>query len=154
MNARTNVDPNRAAQTYKLEPLAPTKAKKLYLESRADELADRSLELYEKHVGSFVKWCDENGIENMNGVTARCVHEYRLHIADGFAQSTLSIYLSTVRQFIKFCESIDGVVGGTSEKVVLPDRERNACTEMLDPEEAARFSPTSTSTTTRAAHTH
>jgi integrase len=55
---------------------------------------------------------------------------------DGFAQSTLSIYLSTVRQFIEFCESIEGVAGGTAEKIVLPDRDRNARTEMLDPEEA------------------
>lgn len=131
MNAQTNAGPSHA-----LEPLEPTKAKALYLESRENELADRSLELHEKHVGSFVEWCDENGIQNMNNVTARSIHEYRLNIAEGFAQSTLSIYLSTVRQFVKFCESIDAVAGGTAEKVVLPDRENNACTEMLDPEEA------------------
>lgn len=129
MNARQEA-PNR------LEPLEPTEAKSLYLESRSDELADRSLELHEKHIGSFVDWCDENGVENMNDVSARDVHEYQLHIKEGLAQSTLSIYLSTVRQFIEFCESIDGVVPGVSEKIVLPDRERNASTEMLDSDDA------------------
>lgn len=136
MNARTNADPNHAVQTHALESLEPAKAKSLYLQSRANELADRSLELHEKHVGSFVDWCRQKEIEDMNEVTARTIHKYRLNIADGFAQSTLSIYLSTVRQFMKFCESIDAVAGGTSEKIVLPDRNYNACTDMLEPDEA------------------
>lgn len=135
--AHTN-DSNQRIQTRRLEPLEPTEAKSLYLESRSNELADRSLELHEKHVGSFVEWyTDKAGEEaNMNDVTARTVHEYRLHIKDGFAQSTLSIYLSTVRQFVEFCESIEAVAGGVSDKIVLPDRDRNARTEMLDSDEA------------------
>jgi site-specific recombinase XerD len=48
----------------------------------------------------------------------------------------VSIYLSTVRQFVEFCESIDAVVGGTSQKIVLPDRDRNARTEMLESDNA------------------
>jgi len=123
------------AQT--LESLAPAKAESLYLESRSDELADRSLELHEKHVGSFVEWyTDKGGAEDMNDLTARTIHEYKLHIKDGFEQSTVSIYLSTVRQFVAFCESIDGVPRGVSEQIVLPNRDRNARTEMLEPETA------------------
>jgi len=135
MNARNDAsDPH--AQPHALEPLAPTEAKSLYLDSRADELANRSLELHEKHLASFVEWCDENEVQNMNDVTARTIHEYQLSIKEGFAQSTLSIYMSTVRQFVAFCESIDGVAGGVSERIVLPDRERNAKTEMLDSDDA------------------
>jgi site-specific recombinase XerD len=130
---------NQYARTGTLEPLTPARAKSLYLKSRSDELAARSLKLHEKHIESFVEWCDDTEIENMNDVTARAVHEYKLHIKDGYAQSTLSIYLSTVRQFMKFCESIDGVEGGTSEKIVLPERDRNACTEMLEPETAEKI---------------
>jgi site-specific recombinase XerD len=138
MDTQTN-DANPGHRT--LEPLEPTKAKSLYLESRSDELANRSLELHEKHVGSFVQWyADKAGDDaNMNDVTARTVHKYKLHIKQGFAQSTLSIYLSTVRQFIEFCESINAVAGGVAEKVVLPDRERNARTEMLDEETATEI---------------
>jgi hypothetical protein len=78
---------NRQAQP--LEPLAPSRAKSLYLESQSDELAELSLELHEKHIGSFVEWCAENGIKNVGDVTARSVHEYQLDIKDGFAQSTV-----------------------------------------------------------------
>jgi site-specific recombinase XerD len=136
MNSESSTT-NRTAQT--LEPLEPPRAKSLYLESRCNELAERSLELHEKHVGSFVDWCAENGIENMNDVSARTVHEYQLDIKSGFAQSTLSIYLSTVRQFIQFCEGIDGVTGGVSERIVLPDRDRRARTEMLESNDATEI---------------
>ena len=79
---------NQYARTGTLEPLTPSRAKTLYLESRNDELADRSLKLHEKHVGSFVEWYTDKGGEetDMNDVTARAVHEYKLHIKDGFAQ--------------------------------------------------------------------
>lgn len=134
----TNNAPNRQAQPQNktLEPLEPSQAMSLYLESRSDELADRSLELHERHLTSFVDWCGQNGVEDMNDVTARTVHEYRLAIKDPFAQSTLSIYLSTIRQFVAFCESIDAVADRVSEKIVLPDRERNARTETLEADDA------------------
>lgn len=61
----------------------------------------------------------------MNEMTARTVHQYKLHINEGCVQSTLSIYLSTVRQFIGFCESLDSVPEGTAEKIILPNRDRN-----------------------------
>lgn len=133
MDTRTNTS-NSHEQT--LEPLAPDRAKSLYLKSRKGELAERSLELHDKHVGSFVDFCDENGIENMNEVTARTVNEYRLEIGEGFQQSTLSVYLSTVRQFVRFCEGLDGVTPSVSERIVLPDRNRNARTETLEAEDA------------------
>lgn len=120
----------------RLEPLAPTKAMSLYLKSRRNELATRSLELHDKHLTSFVEWCDENGIDNMNDMTARTVHEYHLSIKDRYAQSTLSIYMSTVRQFVEFCESLDAVAGGVADKIVLPDREREARTETLESDDA------------------
>lgn len=121
---------------HALEPLTPTRAKSLYLQSRRDELAERSLKLHEKHVGSFVDWCDANDIQNMNDLTARSIHEYKLEIKQGFAQSTLSIYLSTIRQFIGWAESIDAVAGGVSEKIVLPDRDPKSRTEMLESDKA------------------
>lgn len=112
MNAQTDA-PNSRGQA--LEPLAPARAKSLYIKSRKDELAERSLELHDKHVGSFVEFCDANAIENMNEVTARTVHEYRLEIGEDYQQSTLSIYLSTIRQFVQFCESLNAVAPNVSE---------------------------------------
>lgn len=133
MNARTN-DTNSRGQA--LEPLAPPRAKSLYLKSRKKELAERSLELHDKHVESFVEFCEENGIDNMNDVNARTVNEYRLEIGEDYQQSTLGIYLSTVRQFVQFCEGLNAVVPNVSERIVLPARDRNARTEALEADEA------------------
>jgi site-specific recombinase XerD len=133
MNARTNPSNSRE---QRLEPLAPARAKSLYLKSRQSELAERSLELHDKHVGSFVEFCDENGIHNMNDVTVRTVNEYRLEIGEDYQQSTMSIYLSTVRQFVRFCEGMNAVAPNVSERIVLPDRDRNACTEALEADDA------------------
>lgn len=119
-----------------LEPLEPAEGMALFVESRDDELADRTLDLYEKHILSFVDWCKSEGIRNMNDVTARTIHEYKLAVKEDWANSTVSIHLSTIRQFIQFCESIDGVASGVSEKIELPNRERNARDEKLESDEA------------------
>lgn len=55
MNSRN--DPNRQTSN-RLEPLDPAKAKTLYWESSRDSLAERSMQLHEKHVTSFVEWCE------------------------------------------------------------------------------------------------
>lgn len=119
-----------------LEPLEPGEAMALYIESREDELAERSLELHEKHLQKFVNWCSENGIRNLNEVTARTIHEYKLYLKKQYASSTVSTHLTTVKMFIQFCESIDGVAGGTGEKIDLPPRDDNARDEKLDPDDA------------------
>jgi hypothetical protein len=66
---------NQYARTGTLEPLTPSRAKTLYLQSREEELADRSLTLHEKHITSFEEWCDENDHDNMNDVTAALERE-------------------------------------------------------------------------------
>lgn len=122
-----------------LEPLEPGEAMAMYIESREDELADRTLELYEEHLMSFVDWCRDNDIRNMNDVTARTIHRYHLSLKGEMANSSVGVYLSTVRQFIRFCESIDGVARGVSEKIDLPSRDENARDEKLDAERAEQI---------------
>lgn len=119
-----------------MEPITPTEAKELYHKSRREEVAERTLELQENYVGKFVDWCNKNDIDNMNDVTARTVHEFRLTFASKYAQSTLSVCLSIVRRFIQFCESIDGIEPGVAERIELPNREENARDEMLESERA------------------
>jgi len=119
-----------------LEPLEPSAALDMYLESRATELADRSLELYREHISNFVEWCDGRGIIDMREVSARTLQEYRVDIAGDVARSTLSIALSTVRRFVAYCESAGAVAPGTAEKFELPNRDRASRSEMLEADDA------------------
>jgi site-specific recombinase XerD len=122
-----------------LEPLQPSKAKRLYEESRVDELASRTLDLQRRHISEFVEWCEEESMDNMNDISARTVHEFKLAIKGDIGQRTLSLRIGTVRTFLRFCEGIDAVKGGTAERIILPKRTNNARDEMLDPDMAERI---------------
>jgi site-specific recombinase XerD len=81
------------------------------MEARRDDLADGTLKSQRYRIRAFVQWCEEEGITNLNDLTARSLHEYRLwRTEDGDLNTvTLRTQLSTVRVFVKFLESIDGV---------------------------------------------
>lgn len=120
----------------KLEPLEPGEAMSLYIESREDELAERTVEMQENQLLSFTEWLRQQGVHDMNDLRARTVHEYKLHLKKRLANSTVALHLSTVRQFIRFCESIDGVANGVAEKIELPPKDENARDEKLDSDDA------------------
>jgi site-specific recombinase XerD len=116
--------------------LTPWRAREMYLESRRTEVSERTLELYGGHLEAFAEWCDENGVEDVADVTSRTLHEYRVDLAGGVAQTTLSIRFSVLRQLVRFCEGIGAIEEGTAERIVLPDRDRGARDEMLEADEA------------------
>lgn len=119
-----------------LEPIEPQEAARLFYESRAGEVSDDTMRLYKLHVGQFVEWLQGEGYDDTRDVSARTVHEFRLSIKSDVAQATLSNRLSTVRTFLQFVASIDGIDMGVPERVELPKRDGTAKTEMLDPDRA------------------
>lgn len=123
-----------------LEPLAPVEAKEMFLAQRSNEVAEATLQGYHYRLKPFVQWCDEQGVTNLNDLTARSLHEYRLwRKEDGDLKTiTLKGQLSTLRVFVKFCETIDGVEQGLHDKILIPsvDDEEAVSNSMLDAERA------------------
>ena len=123
-----------------LEPLAPVEAKEMFLAQRSNEVAEATLQGYHYRLKPFVQWCDEQGVTNLNDLTARSLHEYRLwRKEDGDLKTiTLKGQLSTLRVFIKFCETIDGVEQGLHDKILIPsvDDEEAVSNSLLDAERA------------------
>lgn len=119
-----------------LEPLAPSEAEGLYYESRADELAEKTMRSQKHHVGQFFDWLAEGDIDDMNEVTARTVHRFRLAIKDSIKHNTLALRLGTVRQFLQFCASIDAVHPEVPERVEVPQRESVSRDETLEADRA------------------
>lgn len=107
-----------------LQPIEPRKAVEMYLHEREPELAAKTVENITTHLSSFTEWCGKEGIDDMTELTGRTLHEYRLWRQEGIAQTTLSINLSSLRKFIRWCEGIDAVADGLAEKVILPSRSR------------------------------
>jgi site-specific recombinase XerD len=105
-----------------LQPIEPRAAVDLYLEQRQDEVSDSTLESHQYRLKLFVEWCEERGIKNMNDLSGRDLHTFRVERReDGDLEAvTLRGQLSTLRVFLEFCASIDAVPEGLREKVLIP----------------------------------
>lgn len=108
--------------TDTLEPISPTQAVELYLRDREKELAQASVQAHEYRLNHFIRWCDEQDIDNLNELTGRQLHEYKLwRRDDGDLNSvTVKTQMDTLRVFIRFCERIDAVHAELHDKVQSP----------------------------------
>ncbi|MFB6109042.1 MAG: tyrosine-type recombinase/integrase [Haloplanus sp.] len=120
-----------------LEPITPRRAKELYVEERTD-LSASSKQNHGYRVERFVEWCEENDLDNLNDLTGRNLHEFKVWRAQDVNNVTLQNQLGTARQFLAFCERIDAVPNGISEKVELPQLGMNedVSDTTITPEEA------------------
>lgn len=123
-----------------LEPIDPKTALEMYLTDKANNLADASLTAHEYRLGHFVRWCDQEDVENLNELTGRRLHEYRLWRRDegDLNKVTEKTQMDTLRVFIRWLESIDGVEQDLSEKVLSPavTPDENSRDVMLESERA------------------
>lgn len=129
----------------KLQPLGPQEAVELYLDSREAELSAKSLENQKYRLRSFVEWCDEREIGNVNDLSGRDLHQFRVWRANGNgdrydAVSTVTLVgiLQTLRKFLEFCASVDAVEQGLRERVLIPeiDPEDESSDEQLSTDRA------------------
>ncbi|WP_135827913.1 tyrosine-type recombinase/integrase [Halorussus halobius] len=108
-----------------LEPLAPSEALDLYMESR-DDASENTMEGQFYRLKAFVAWCDEQGIANLNELSGRDLYQYRIWRRDGgysgeeLKTVTLRGDLATLRAFLRFCAEIDGVREDLYDQVPLP----------------------------------
>lgn len=105
-----------------LEPLEPTDALTLYLSEKRTEVSDATLYSHKSRLGHFIRWCDERDLDNLNELTGRDIHRYKLWRRDDgdLNAVTLKTQMDTLRVFVRWCESIDGVPMDLSTKVQSP----------------------------------
>lgn len=126
--------------THDLEPIGPSTTQQQYLEHKASQCADQTVQSHRYRTNHFVRWCDENGIDNMNTLTGRDIHQYRLWRAEegDLNKVTIMTQMSTIRVFLDWCGSIEAVDPDLHTKVLVPqvsgDEERSDA--MLESERA------------------
>lgn len=105
-----------------LQPISPREAVQTYLRERETELADASIKAHDYRLRHFLRWCDSEGIENMNDLGGRQLHEYKLWRREdgGLNRVTLKTQMDTIRVFVRFCERVDAVQADLSEAVMSP----------------------------------
>jgi site-specific recombinase XerD len=125
--------------TNSLEPLDPRTAKQMYLDDRRNEVADATVQAHDYRLEQFVRWCEEQDITNLNTLTGRLLHRFRVKRKneDELATATMKGQLATLRMFVRFCVTIDAIETKLDEKILLPTTTKeDARTEMLDAETA------------------
>jgi len=100
----------------------PPDALALYLDTRASEVSSNTLDAHRYRLQHFVRWCEQRGIKQMESLDGKALHEFRLWRQEDGDLNTVSLHtqLSTLRVFLKFCESIEIVEHGLYDKLVIP----------------------------------
>lgn len=115
----------RGTSVATLEPIEPSTAVELYIEDRQNELAAETIRSYRFRLGHFLEWCEEEGVVNMNDLTGRRFHEYRMWRRSAGTRDpnnvTMKSAMDTTRKLIEWCESIDAVEPILHEKVLSPN---------------------------------
>jgi len=105
-----------------LEPIEPNHALELYLADRENSVTQATLYSHRSRLGHFIRWCNEQEIENLNELSGRQLHEFRIwrRVEGDLAPATEKTQMDTLRVFIKWLESIDGVEQDLHAKVLSP----------------------------------
>lgn len=126
-----------------LEPTEPDRALELYIADRENSVSQATIYSHRSRLGHFVRWCDDEGITNLNELSGRQLHEFRIwqRMEGDLSPATEKTQMDTLRVFIKWLESIDGVEHDLHTKVLSPNLtgDDNIRDEMLDSERAERI---------------
>lgn len=130
----------RRANMDAMGPIEPEAAVQLYLADKERESSDSTVRSHRSRLSHFLNWCSEEGIDNMNDLTARRAHEHRIwRRTDGDKDPgnvTMKTYQDTLRVFTRWCESVDAVPENLSEKILSPEigKHENERDDMLAPD--------------------
>ena len=85
--------------TEDLEPIDPGTAQKLFLDHKATDCTDSTVQNHRYRLNPCVRWCGEEGIENLNELSGRDLQHYRLwRKEDGdLNKLSLRMQMSTIR---------------------------------------------------------
>jgi len=123
-----------------LEPIEPRTARELFLDHKKTHCTDATVRAHSYRTGAFIDWCDEQEIKNLNELTGRDLHQFRLWHKEqrDINQLTLHQHMSALRVFVKWAASIEAVADGLHEKMVIPtvDRSDQRSDAMLEADRA------------------
>lgn len=103
-----------------LEPTPPERAVELYLEDKRRDCRQSTVDAHRSRLAFFVRWCDEQGIDDLSDLTGKDLHEYRVWRRADLNAVSEKTQMDTLRVFVEWCETIDAVRPGLFKKVTSP----------------------------------
>jgi site-specific recombinase XerD len=124
-----------------LEPIDPEHALELYIADRENNVSQATIYSHRSRLGHFIRWCNKEAeITNLNELSGRQLHEFRIwrRMEGDLSPATEKTQMDTLRVFIKWLESIDGVEQDLHTKVLSPTLtgKENIRDDMLDSDRA------------------
>lgn len=114
-------------QKSDLKSPTPERAIEMYLADRSQDLRQSSLQTHRSALNFFERWLNTQEIENLNDLTGRQLHHYRIWRredaptkTDVLAKATEQTQQRVVRQFIRYCGQVDAVPCNLYTKVRVP----------------------------------
>ena len=142
---RAENQPTHHASHARLEPLSPEAGVEMYEADRRSELRKTSLQTHRSALRFFETWCSQEEIENLNELTGRDLHRYRVwrreeapQKVDRLSKKSEQTQQKIIRQFIRYLEQVNAVTPGLHELVRVPTVAKTdaARTDTVDTEQA------------------
>jgi len=92
-----------------LTPMTPREAKQQFLDVREDESSPETTDSYHYRLNSFVEWCEQAGILNLNDLSGRDLHRYRQYRKSDVEETTLKNNLRTLKQYLQLGVALEAV---------------------------------------------
>jgi site-specific recombinase XerD len=105
--------------------LSPREAVERWLGTLRRDLADATVRDYGYRLRQFVQWSEDQGIDSMRELDGWTLDEYQNHRRKRIAAVTLSNELTTLRQFLRYCERIEIAPEDIHEKIEPPGVEES-----------------------------
>jgi site-specific recombinase XerD len=103
-----------------LEPTAPDRAFEIWMQQQQDS-AESTLQSYRYRVRPFIRWLQQNGIDNLNDVTTRDIKEFQAERRGDRQRNTLNNQWGTIKQFLQYCYELNAVTEDVILAVDVPD---------------------------------
>jgi site-specific recombinase XerD len=107
-----------------LEPMSPREGVNKYVEARRGELSQSTVYEHTTRLNRFLEWCDDEGIDNLNSLSARKCHDFMASRQDNVAPTTLENEMRTFRLAVEVWENLDAVAEGIAKKVKVPNAKK------------------------------
>lgn len=117
----------QSSLTTDLAEISPEEAIEMYLADREQELRGTSIDTIRSALRFFKRWCEKEEIENLNDLTGRHLHRYRIWRRDEAPTKTDTLSKWTeksqqkiLKRFVRYCEQINAVTPDLHSKVRIP----------------------------------
>jgi len=119
-------------QQASLEPMSPADGVDRYIEARKSELAEGTLDDYERSLQKFLTWCENEGITDLNSLSSRDIDDYRIWCREEssdevnqLAPKTMRDQMYLLKSLLEYLSSVDAVEPGLPDTVQVPGLDPN-----------------------------